>query len=247
MRKGIKSLTFILAFSVYCSLAFSQPGFSGPTCVLPGVIYQYKIVDASASTVQMNTLVCLHGGSIVDRDGNHLNDCTASTEPLATVLVMWNDTTTGSITISTSEGNKSLNVNITSPLQAGIVDSLTKQQNFSDTTSIPSAITCSAAQGGSCSPNYSYQWQQSIDVMIWTDIAGSTGKDLSFSSAAKQTLYYRTKITETNSGTIGYSDVASINISFFIQTDSSGISNDTVNKFAAFNESRSANYHFRND
>jgi hypothetical protein len=222
MRKGIKRIPLVFGL-FHSTLAFSQPGFSGPNCVLPGVIYQYKIVDASALTVQLNTQVCIHGGSIVDKNGNRLGDCTQSTEPLATILVMWNDTTSGSVAISTSEGNKTLNVNITSELQAGLVDSLTKEQNFSDTTTIPSTIICSAAKGGSCSPNYSYQWQQSSDAMVWTDVQGSTGQNLSFTSGVKQSLYYRRKITETNSGTIGYSDIAIVSVLPIQQTDSSSI------------------------
>jgi len=229
---------FIFAFSVCCSLVFSQPGFSGPTCVLPGVIYQYKIVDASASTIQLNTQICIHGGSIVDRSGNQLSNCTQSTEPLATILVMWNDTTNASISISTSEGSKSLIVNITTQLQAGVVDSLIKEQNFSDTASIPSTIVCSPAKGGSCSPNYTYQWQQSSDAMVWTDLAASTGQNLSFSSSVKQTFYYRRKITETNSGTIGYSDVAVVAVVPIPQNDSSGINDFTSQRVRSehFNE-----------
>src|SRR5262249_19492270 len=128
-----------------------------------------------------------------------------------------------SITISTSDGNKTFKVNITSALQAGLVDSLSKEQNFLDTLSIPSTIICSSAKGGSCSPNYSYQWQQSNDAMVWEDIEGSTRQNLSFTTSVKQSFFYRRKITETNSGTIGYSDVAIINVWPIAQNDTTGI------------------------
>jgi hypothetical protein len=224
MRKGIKHIALVFGYFASGPLAFSQPGINGPICVLPGVIYQYTTADASVSTRQINMQICIRGGSIVDRDGNKLTNCTKSTEPLATVLVMWDDATTlGSITISTSEGNKAININITSALDAGLLDSSSKEQNFSDTSGIPSAINCSPAKGGSCSPNYVYQWQQSNDAMVWTDIRGSTGQNLSFTVPITQSLFYRRKITETNSGTIGYSDVAVINVLPMVQSDTSGI------------------------
>jgi len=233
MRKGIKKLAFVFGISVFRLLAFSQPTINGPECVLPGIIYQYIISDYSASTIQVNMKICIHGGSLVNKDGSKLNDCTASAEPLATLLIMWNDKKRGSISISTSEGKKILNVNVTSELQAGFVDLSVREQNFSNTISVPSTIVCSEAKGGSCSPNYSYQWQQSNDAMTWTNIERSTGQNLAFDSPVKQSSYYRRKVIETGSATIAYSDVVVVNVSLNQLIDSSRISDFTRNGDAA--------------
>jgi len=232
MRKGIKKLVFVFGFTVLRSLAFSQPAINGAECVLPGVIYQYTIGDYSASTIQVNMQICIHGGSLVNKNGGRFNDCTISAEPLATILVMWSDKKRGSITLSTSEGKKTLNVNITSELQPGLVDLPGREQNFSNTKSIPSTIVCSEAKGGSCFPNYFYQWQQSTDAMRWTNIERSTGQNLSFDSPVKQSWYYRRQVTETGSGTIAYSDVVVVNVSLNQQIDSSRLNDFTGNSDA---------------
>lgn len=209
--KGIKDAAYVFGIFL-CLPAFSQPRISGPVCVLKGFAYQYTIGDSSVSTRQINMQICIRGGLLVDRSGNRLNNCTASKEPLSTILVMWNEAVAGSVMISTSEGKRTLNVGITSSLQGGLVDTLIKEQSFSDTLSIPSPINCSIARGGSCSPGYSYQWQQSQDAMTWTDIGGSTRQNLSFSSPVKRSSYYRRKVIETGSGTIAYSDLSVISV-----------------------------------
>jgi len=211
MMNEIRDLVSVFGIFV-CLPAFSQPRINWVACVLPNFTYQYTIGDSSVSTRQINMQICIRGGSLVDRNGNRLNNCTVSTEPLSTILVMWNEAVAGSVIISTSEGKRTLNVGITSSLQGGLVDTLIKEQNFSDTLSIPSPITCSVARGGSCSPKYSYQWQQSQDAMTWTNISGSIRQNLSFSSPVKRSSYYRRSVIETGSGTIAYSDIGTISI-----------------------------------
>jgi hypothetical protein len=47
-------------------------------------------------------------------------------------------------------------------------------QNINYNT-LPAWLNCSAASGGSCTPTYNYQWQQSSDNVNFSDISGETG------------------------------------------------------------------------
>jgi hypothetical protein len=193
-------------------IALAQPGINGPICVLPGVTYQYSFSNTGSLGSTANMRVCITGGSIVSRDQIRISDCIESEIAVANVLVMWDDTTTGAVRLAAATGNSTLTVNLTSILQPGILDSTTKNQSFTDTVTVPATIICSAAVGGSCSATYSYQWQRSSDILVWTDVEGATAQNLSFDAATTHTVYYRRKTVENNSGTIGYSDIANINI-----------------------------------
>jgi hypothetical protein len=47
-------------------------------------------------------------------------------------------------------------------------------------------------------------------MISWTDIPGATGASLVIDSSLTQSSFYRRKVTETNSRSIGYSDAASV-------------------------------------
>jgi hypothetical protein len=211
MRKRLKHIFFTGALMSY-HIILAQPAINGPVCVLPGVTYQYSFSNTGSLSGATDMRVCITGGSIVSRDQVRISDCVESEIAVANVLVMWNDTTTGSVTVTAATGSSTLSVNLTSILQPGILDSATKNQSLADTVTAPATIICSAAIGGSCSPSYSYQWQRSSDMLVWTNVGGATGQNLSFDTAATHTIYYRRKIVENNSGTIGYSEIATINV-----------------------------------
>ena len=201
----LSCLTMLPAMS-----ALSQVTISGPTCVVAGTVYQYRISGPwdSLSTMQ----VCIGSGIIADSSAA---SCTVTGPPLAAVLVLWNDsaTSTGTISLSSSIGNATLSVNFTESLIPGSIDSISQMQILA-ADSIPASINCSMDTGGSCSPTYSYQWQQSSDAVSWTDIAGANAQNLSFSAGLSQTTFFRRKVTETVSGTIGYSNVAVVSINY---------------------------------
>ena len=210
MKILLKYFCFIFAVILSGTSAFAQVSITGPQCVMAGTVYQYTIKGNwdSSSTMQ----VCVSSGAITDSAGT--NRCTATGgAPLATVLVTWNDSASeaGTISLTSTKGNATLSVNFAGPLLPGSIDSMSKIQNIA-TDSLPSAINCSADEGGSCSPSYSDQWQQSSDMVSWTDIAGAKGQNLSFSSSPVQTTFYRRKVTEIVSGTIAYSDEAVVNV-----------------------------------
>jgi len=208
-------MNYFLKYSLFCFYlllglqAFCQVSVTGPECVMPGTVYQYKISGNwdSLSTMQ----ICISAGTIAD--STTTNSCTATGAPLATVLVKWNDSlsNTGSIKVASSIGASTLIVSFSHPLFPGSIDSLSRNQ-FSGIDSIPSSIYCQPAAGGSCSPSFIYQWQQSGDMVSWTDIGGAQGQNLSFSFPLHETAFFRRKVTETVSGTIQYSDIATVNV-----------------------------------
>lgn len=203
---------FLLFPLVICHLPLlSQVSIIGPVCVVPGTSYEYTISGTWDSTAAMQ--VCVSGGTILDTSAS--GGCTVNGAPLAAVVIAWNDGGPGgSLTVTTSQGNASLNVAITSPLLPGMIDSAVISQTV-DTLSIPLTITCLPDTGGSCSPVYVYQWQQSDNAVDWVDMAGDSSQNLGFTSPMSQTTYFRRKVTETGSGSIGYSTVAVV----FVNTE----------------------------
>ena len=212
MKKEIKILQLLAAIAIFCKPAICQVNLNGPTCVVPGVIYQYTITSPGTSSSPINMKVCVTNGTIVDKDQKKLGDCVQSSDPFSTVFVAWYDATASSITISSLKGNKTSTMNMTVALQPGELEAQVKNQNLTDTLTVPSTIKCAGGRGGSCSPAYLYQWQQSADALTWSNIAGATGLNLSFTGGLNQPVYYRRKITETHSGTIGYSEIAAVNV-----------------------------------
>lgn len=178
---------------------------SGPTCVVPSTIYLYNITGnwVSGSTVQ----VCVTGGMLVDSG----KMCAGGSGVISFVRVSWDSAgqTSGNIAVTTSLGNASLQVSITSALTAGDLDSAISNQSV-DSVTTPATLTCSAPTGGNCQPSFNYQWQQSPDNVIWQNIGGATAAQLAFSGPLAQTGYYRRIVTDTSSGSIAYSNVATI-------------------------------------
>jgi hypothetical protein len=186
----------------------AQISISGSTCVVPGTIYQY-VIDGnfdSGSSAQ----ICITAGSILD-SANGSVECLPSGKPINRVLVKWNDSAAvnGALNLTSSAGKASIRVQFTRALQPGLVDSSSKLQIIG-LHEVPLPITCYPDSGGSCSPSYSHQWQQSQDRVNWSDISLARGQTLTIESPLTQSTYYRRKVTETVSGSIGYSDVASV-------------------------------------
>jgi hypothetical protein len=202
---------FILFCFIIASIshAVSQVKISGPTCVVAGTVYQYTITGKwdAATTMQ----VCLSSGTIANSGAN---TCTPTGTPLSAVLVVWNDSisTSGTVSVTSSAGNTTLKISFTKPLLPGAISDAEASKTI-NAGAIPSTINCSVAAGGACNnSNFSYQWQQSFDMVAWTDIPGANAKNLPFNIPLTQTVFFRRKVTETMSGTIGYSNIATINV-----------------------------------
>ncbi len=184
----------------------AQITISGQSCVVPGTMYQYIISGASMSSIQ----VCVTAGSIPDSAGGPVS-CKTLDSSARAVLVIWNDSASdeGSLNLSSSAGNFLLNVQFSPELKPGAIDSASKVQ-FIDSNAIPAKISCGLDSGGACTPKYEYQWQQSSDMVSWSDIPDANGQELVISQGLTQSSYYRRKVTETISRTIGYSDAAAV-------------------------------------
>lgn len=199
-EKKLHFLLLVLIFGIcWGKTALAQVSISGPACVTKGTTYMYPIQgkwDASASVK-----ICVTGGILTD----YGTTCTSGTQ-FSYAKIDWNkDAVKGEINITSKAGNASLAVNIISPLNAGSIDTLVKVQTI-DSLKVPAAIHCNAAKGGSCSPSFIYQWQQSSNDMDWKNIEGGSLQDLVFKSAVKQNMFYRRQVIEKISGTINYSD-----------------------------------------
>ncbi|HWB28386.1 MAG TPA: DUF6443 domain-containing protein [Chitinophagaceae bacterium] len=211
----------VLAFAPVHRL-FAQISISGPTCVVAnGTSYTYAI---SGSWTMSTTMTWSITGGVITGTSNTGKSGT----PVPSIQVTWNTgISSGSVSLVTSNpnGSASLSASVVQALDGGAI-SANKNQTINYNTT-PGTISCSAAANGSCSPSYSYQWQQSTDAVNYTDISGATGQNLTFSSALTQTTYYKRKVTETTSGT-AYSDVATV-IVYPQLTSSVSPSSATVN------------------
>ncbi len=201
MKLQTSILTCIIFF--ISSALSAQPQINGASCVLPATVYDYFISGNPDSVSQIS--ICIQGGKFTDT-----RTACRTIQPHSSVKITWDeDAGNASISISYSGGENSLQIHITRSLSPGnIIDSIKRQ--MLDYNSIPAVIICSPATGGSCSPAYSYQWQQSSNALNWSNIAGAVGQNLPSQGALIQTVFYRRKITESVSGSITYSDVATV-------------------------------------
>ncbi|MBS1600822.1 MAG: hypothetical protein JST75_21560 [Bacteroidetes bacterium] len=186
----------------------AQITISGPTCVQAGIAYTYTINGNSISPDSPR--ICISGGVIAGMNTNCIG-----TGGISSFAVNWTGGTTGnSITVSSSSDSNTLEVNVTGSIDPGQIDSSIKQQVL-DTLTTPLTIICSSAIGGSCTPSYKYQWQQSEGNMIWVDMVGETNQNLIIGKPLSREMFYRRKVTETDSNTVGISDEAAIFIRYY--------------------------------
>lgn len=202
LKRGLSELILGIFFCGPGAVAQSV-SLAGPSCVTTGVVYLYTVSGPwdSASTVRF----CVTGGTLVDSGGT----CAGGNGVISFVRITWDSggQTSGSIAVTTTEGNDSISVTIAKAFSPGQIDSPVASQNL-DTATTPATLTCSAPAGGGCSVAFGYQWQQSYDNVIWQDINGATGAQLSFSGPLSQTTYYRRVTTNSISNAFGYSNIA---------------------------------------
>jgi len=206
MKKYFRTIAWFSLIALFIPMTgmAQQVTISGQTCVTGAVSYLYSFSGKYDTSTTVK--ICITGGNIEGIASNCIEGKWQSF-----VKVSWNDNNAnGSITINTPNGNTTFNVNVTAALNPGKIESADLDQVIADSIHKPATIHCSVAQGGNCSPGFQYQWQQSNDKMGWTDINGATGQQLSFTIPVKQMWYYRRRVKETRSGTIGYSDIASV-------------------------------------
>ena len=199
------SLKWQLLFLVACApirLLFAQTiTISGSTCVIPGTSYTYTMSPMDLSHTATWTIT----GGVITGTSN----TTATGTPLPNLNITWSTGySSGHISLTVNGNNPTLNPTVTSALAAGtITTNVTQSINYN---AVPAGINCPVATGGYCSPTYAYQWQSSPDGVSFSNISGATGQNLSFSIGLTQTTYYRRMVTEINTSTSGYSNVATV-------------------------------------
>jgi len=199
VKLKFKGLVLLFPGIILFHAAIAQMSISGPTCVLAGTQYTYTIAGNWTSSTNM----------VWSLTGSGTFSGSTSGTPLPQVHVTWNSGTTGTLKVTTTNPSSSPSITITiaAVLAAGTISNPSQNIN---TNTIPTALSCSPATGGYCTPSYTYQWQQSTDNVTYTNITGATSLNLTFTVGLTQTMYYRRMVTETNSNTVGYSNVATI-------------------------------------
>ncbi len=207
MKSSRFAILLLIALTVGAT-AFSQISISpNPGCAVQGTDYQYTISgnwNPSATSATMTWTVT--GGTIV----SHTNPLTGF---FPSIHVIWNaGASSGQISLSYTNGstqNASITTNLVTTLTAGTIVPVSQTINYNTT---PASLTMGAATGGACSPNYTYQWQQSSDGVNFTNISGATAVTLNFTAALTNTTYYRNLVTETSTGNTVYSSVVTITV-----------------------------------
>lgn len=195
-----RSRRLLLLFTtlLFCSTVFGQVSITGVQCVAAGLPYQYTIKGEWKENESIR--VCVEGGVLLETGTTCVDK-----QNITAVQVRWNDgINSGKITVNSDGGNISFNVGIIQPMNAGNIEAADKQ-TFGFNKYTPS-LSCTPASGGSCSPSYKYQWEQSSDKLKWTAITGATGQNLSLKVPLKQTTFFRRKVLESKSQTVGYSN-----------------------------------------
>ncbi len=202
-NKIAKPLMFLVIFPFFFKQGFSQISITGPTCVQAGTSYQYTIAGNWTGSTSMTWNIT--GGVITGTT----NTSTSGT-PKPNIYITWSSSGNVKLTTSNPTGNATLNVSVSSALSGGSLSNTSQTITYNTT---PSGInSASGASGGNCSPVYSYQWQQSSDNVNFSDISGQTGLNLSFSLSLTATTYYRRKVTEAGSGSVAYSNTATVTV-----------------------------------
>lgn len=205
--KARKTLLLLLvAFAVTGYHLNAQVSISGPQCIIPGITYQY-IINGNWNNSSV-IKVCLTGGKLISSER-----CTPDSVRATSVFVIWNDTSYRKLDVTSSLGNTSIIVLATTDLKGGRIDEDDKVKLYDSTISSYS-FHCGVASGGSCTPNYSYQWQKSEDGLNWVNINNATGKDLQFSGSIIVNTFFRRVTTETNSNTVAYSETGILAVPF---------------------------------
>lgn len=190
------SLSFLIALG---NTSFSQITINGPICVESGVNYSYYLTGDYDYYNDYFTW-SINGG--VSAYGN-----TSESGTSLVYLPINFTSSSGYITVYYNGNTYNLSVSVTSALSPGSITSNGSQTiNYNYT---PSIIYCSGASGGYCSPSYTYSWEKSTDGTNWTS-TGYASQNLNYSQALTQTTYFRRKVTESYSSSIGYSNTATV-------------------------------------
>lgn len=201
LYRGQKLLLVLIALFSFNNV-FGQVTIGGAKCVLTSLVYQYDVKGDWKENDKIS--ICVDGGVLAETGASCIEK-----QSVSFVRVQWSEgKTTGKITVSSQAGAANISVNITPPFHPGFIETTDKQKIAYNKLS-PS-LSCTQASGGNCSPSFSYQWEQSLNKLQWTAISGATGRNLSFDTPLKQTTFFRRKVFESKSQTIGYTNAITV-------------------------------------
>lgn len=209
MPHAYKTFLLLALSALVSGKAVAQITVGGPSCVVAGQNYTYFINNGTVPNNTNQTWCVPTTATILQVFGTNVTgsgNCRTGTNATSIVVTF---TQGGPVSVSTTVGSPTLNVTVVPALVAGTISSNSTQTIAYNST--PATITCPAAQFGACSPAYTYQWEQSPDNSAWSTFGGMTGQDLNFGTIKLiQKTFYRRKVTETSTGTIRWSDVATV-------------------------------------
>lgn len=201
-RVKIPASIISCAIFIFNTPLLAQERISGSSCVTPGLKYQYLITGYHGNVSSNH--IAVFGGILIDVQTVSQKEQGS----ISKVSVRWNkDITQGKIYI-VSKDTSSFKVTIIPPLKGGEIVEGNVQQLL-PYNSVPYQTILSSASGGSCHPNYTYQWESSSDAIHWVSLTGAIDTVFSFPPLKKST-YYRRRVTETTSKTVAYSPILSL-------------------------------------
>lgn len=194
---------YFLLISLLLSLsvdAVAQSSIIGPSCVVAGSTCSYTVRVRSKEKSALR--VCLTGGR------NLLNQtCFELPGDGLSFQVIWDESGKNRMEIKSIEGAMALQVEVAKTLHGGLLSNKERLKE-SKKGSVSYNVNCDEASGGTCKPEYEYQWQVSDNQLKWTDLSGETGKNLRYAGEIKTDLYFRRKVTERRTGQVAYSEMA---------------------------------------
>jgi hypothetical protein len=199
--RGQKILLVLVAL-LSCTIVFSQVTITGAKCVTTTLVYQYNIKGDWKENDKIS--ICVEGGVLTER-----GTACIEKQSVSFVQVQWSEgKATGKITLTSQTGNSYISVNIAPALNPGFIQTTDKQTIAYN--KLPSSLSSTQASGGNCAPSFSYQWEQSSNRREWKEVIGATGRNLSFSTPLKESTFFRRKVLERNSRTIGYTNTIAV-------------------------------------
>lgn len=182
---------------------------SGPTSCIINNSYTYTPSYNGSSTYSYNGpySYTINGGVITGTSNTSKSGTSSGILYSLSINITWTSSG-GTLYFTSNLGSKTITITAVTALSPGTLTPLSQSINYGAT---PSTITGTAATGGASSPSYSYQWMSSSDNSTWSDISGATSQNYS-PPALYSSTYFRRKVTETTTSTVGYTSSALVTV-----------------------------------
>jgi hypothetical protein len=127
----------------------------------------------------------------------------------SSITVHWanNGTTSGNVFESITNGASDAQA-VTLTYPALVPGTATGSQTIYS-GAIPAVLSCGGASGGTCNGAYSYQWEESIDSVVFNPVAGATGLTYTRGALFVETFYHLKTVCNTQTA---YSNVITVRL-----------------------------------